>query len=110
MRTTPVFFTRGDFGGLNVEQMEIRQNKAASQAVLDIQILDGEAGLQYAFDYSASRYKEKTMVAFRELFERVVAAIIDNAGADDCSFKQLKECVSGKKSLMQKIKNIFKTK
>ena len=37
-----------------VEEIEIQQNKAASQAVLDIQILDGEAGLQYVFDYAVS--------------------------------------------------------
>ena len=51
----------GDFGGLTVEEIEIQQNKAASQTVLDIQILDGEAGLQYVFDYAASRYKKETM-------------------------------------------------
>lgn len=98
----------GDFGGLNVELMEIRQNKAASQAVLDIQILDGEAGLQYVFDYAASRYEEGTMIAFQDLFKRVVAAIVNDANTDGYTFKQLKECVCGKKNLLQKLKDILK--
>ena len=100
----------GDFGGLNVEQMEIRQNKAASQAVLDIQILDGEAGLQYVFDYAASRYKQETMTEFQNLFNRVVAAIVSNTNTDVYGFEQLKKDVCGKKGLAQKIKDIFAKK
>ena len=96
----------GDFGGLNVEQMEIRQNKAASQSVLDIQILDGEAGLQYVFDYAASRYEQETMSGFLNLYKRVVASII-NASTEGYTFGQLKKDVRGKKGLMQKIKDIF---
>ena len=97
----------GDFGGLTVEQIDIRQNKAASQAVLDIQILDGEAGLQYVFDYAASRYDEETMTTFQNLFKKVVAAIVNNANTDGYDFGQLTKDVHGKKGLLQKIKDIF---
>jgi non-ribosomal peptide synthetase component F len=100
----------GDFGGLNVEQMDIRHNKAASQAVLDIQILDGEAGLRYVFDYAASRYEQETMSEFQNLFKRVVASIVNNANTDGYDFEQLKKDVRGKKGLMQKIKDIFAEK
>jgi hypothetical protein len=99
----------GDFGGLDVEQIDIRQNKAASQTVLDIQILDGEDGLQYVFDYAASRYKEDTMSEFQKLFKRIIAAII-NANTDAYTFEQLKRDVRGKKGLMQKIKEVFAKK
>ena len=99
----------GDFGGLSVEQIEIRQNKAASQSVLDIQILDGEAGLQYVFDYAASRYKKETMSEFQILFKRVIAAIV-NAGTDGYNFEQLKKDVCVKKGLVQKIKDFFAKK
>ena len=100
----------GDFGGLTVEQMEIRQNKAASQAVLDIQILDGEAGLQYVFDYAASRYEKETMCEFQNLFKRVVAAIVNNTNTDGYDFEHLKKDVRGKKGTVQKIKDIFAKK
>ncbi len=99
----------GDFGGLSVEQIEVRQNKAASQTVLDIQILDGENGLQYVFDYAASRYEKETMSEFQNLFKRVVAAIV-NDNADDYSFGQLKKDICEKKGLIQKLKNIFAKK
>ena len=99
----------GDFGGLDVEQIDIRQNKAASQTVLDIQILDGEDGLQYVFDYAASRYKEDTMSEFQKLFKRIIAAII-NANTDAYTFEQLKRDARGKKGLLQRIKAIFAKK
>ena len=99
----------GDFGGLTVEEMEIQQNKAASQTVLDIQILDGEAGLQYVFDYAASRYEKETMSEFQNLYKRVIATIV-NANTDGYTFTQLKKDVLGQKGLMQKIKDIFSEK
>ena len=99
----------GDFGGLDVEQIDIRQNKAASQTVLDIQILDGEDGLQYVFDYAASRYKKETMSEFQNLFKSVVAAIV-NANTDGYTFAQLTKDVRGKKCLMKRIKDIFAKK
>lgn len=99
----------GDFGGLTVEEMEIQQNKAASQTVLDIQVLDGEAGLQYVFDYAASRYEKETMSEFQNLYKRVIATIV-NANTDGYTFTQLKKDVLGQKGLMQKIKDIFSEK
>ena len=99
----------GDFGGLTVEEIEIRQNKAASQSVLDIQILDGEDGLQYVFDYAASRYKKETMSAFQNLFKRVIATIV-NANTDAYTLGRLKQDVRGKKGLLQRIKDIFSKK
>ena len=100
----------GEFGGMSVEPVEIRQNKAASQTVLDIQILDGEEGLQYVFDYAASRYKQESMAAFQSLFKRVVAAMVSHTNTDAYIFKQLKSDVREKKSVMQKLKTIFSKK
>ena len=74
--------------------------------MLDIQILDGEAGLQYVFDYAASRYKKETMSEFQNLFKSVVAAIV-NTNTEGYTFSQLTKDVRGKKGLLQKIKDIF---
>ena len=90
--------------------MDIRQNKAASQAVLDIQILDGEAGLKYVFDYAASRYKKETISEFQSLYKKVVSAIVNNADADGYDFEQLKKDVLDKKNLIQTIKDVFAKK
>ena len=92
-----------------MEEIEIRQNKAASQSLLDIQILDGEDGLQYVFDYSASRYKKETMSEFQNLLKRVVAAIV-HANTESYTFKQMKMDVRGKKGVRQRIKGIFAKK
>jgi hypothetical protein len=97
----------GDFGGLSVEQVDIRQNKAASQTVLDIQILDGEEGLQYMFDYAASRYEQETMSNFQNLYKRVVAAIV-HSDNDGYTFEQLKKDAGGKKSLLHNLRDFFK--
>ena len=76
--------------------------------MLDIQILDGEAGLQYVFDYAASHEKE-IMSEFQNLFKRVIATIV-SANSDGYTFAQLTKDVCGKKGLMQKIKDIFANK
>jgi hypothetical protein len=99
-----------DFMGLHVEQVEIAHNNAAAEAVLDIQILEGEDGLQYVFDYAASRYKRETMSEFQNLFKGVVAAIVKNANTESYTFEQLKMDVCGKKGLLQRIKAIFAKK
>lgn len=65
-----------DLGGIAMEAVDIRQNKAASQSVLDIEILDGSAGLHLSLDYAASRYDRNTMVRFRDLFTRITAALV----------------------------------
>ena len=60
-----------DMGGLeelNVESIEIRQNQAASQTIIDMEILDGEDGLVLMIDYAASLYKDESMDKFRDLF------------------------------------------
>ena len=99
-----------DFDGLNVNKVEIAHNNAAAQSILDIQILDNEDGLQYVFDYAASRYERETMTAFQNLFKNVVAAIVNNSNTDAYTFEQLKRDVRSKKGLLQRINTIFAKK
>ena len=49
------------------------------------------------------------MIKFQNLFKQVIATII-NANTDNYTFKQLKKDVLGKKSLSQKLKDIFTKK
>ena len=48
----------GGAEGMDIETIDIRQNQAASQTILDMEILDGEDGLQLMIDYTASLYDE----------------------------------------------------
>ena len=99
-----------NFMGINVETVEIAHNNAAAQSVLDIQIFDSEEGLEYVFEYAASRYEQETMNEFKNLFKRVVATIVNNINTDGYDFEHLKKDVRGKKGLLQKIKDIFADK
>lgn len=99
-----------DFAEIHMKEIEIAHNNAAAQSVLDIQILDGDDGLRYVFDYAASRYELETMTEFQNLFKSVVAAIVNNANTDGYDFGQLKKDMCIKESLMQKIKAIFAKK
>mgnify|MGYP002518153401 CR=1 FL=1 len=99
-----------DFDGMNVKKVEIAHNNAAAQSVLDIQILDGEEGIQYVFDYEASRYEQETMTEFRNIFRKVVEAIVNNANTDGYDFEHLKKDVCDKKGLMEMIKDMLAKK
>ena len=99
-----------DFSEINMERVKIAQNDAAAQSVLDIQILDGEDGLQYVFDYAAGRYELETMTEFQNLFRSVIAAIVNNVNTEGYDFEHLKKEVCDKKGLMQKIKDTFAKK
>ena len=95
-----------DFEGMNAQKVKIAHNNAAAESVLDICIYDDEDGLQYEFDYAASRYKTETMSEFQNLFRRVIATIV-NANTDGYTFAQLKKDACGKKGLLQKIKAVL---
>ena len=36
--------------------MDLKQNRAASQTILDIEVMDGEDGIRMLLDYAASLY------------------------------------------------------
>ena len=65
-------------GNVKMRKVRIRQNRAASQTVLDIQVLDGDRGLQLLMDYSAGLYEASTMERFgrmlNETAEKLIAA------------------------------------
>ncbi len=67
---------------LDIETVDIRQNQAASQTILDMEILDGEDGLQLMIDYAASRYNDDSIRKFSELFVNTAKALLKcGAGA-----------------------------
>ena len=99
-----------DFSEINMKEIEIAHNNAAAQSVLDLQILDDEDGLRYEFDYSAGCYEEETMMAFQNLFERTISAMVNNVNAEEYTFKQLKKDVIGEKKHGNRVRKIFRQK
>jgi hypothetical protein len=66
--------------------------------------------LKKSLDYAAGRYERETMTDFQNLFQNVVAAIVNNANTEGYDFGQLKKDAGIKESLMQKMKDIFAKK
>lgn len=92
--TACVLYQKGIFdpiviAGEKMTGMEIRQNRDASQTVLDIMILDRAEGMSLRLDYIETLYERESMERFGKLFARVIQKILpaaaerENAGISD---------------------------
>lgn len=73
-------------GGVTLTPIEVRQNQAASQTILDIQIIEGVTGIELVLDYIATIYEPESMERFARLMirivERIVAAATEGGSGD----------------------------
>lgn len=97
----------GELGGMEIETVDIRQNKAASQSVLDMEVLDSEDGFALALDFASSRYERETMERFRELFLRITAVLVHADGAEYLTVKSLRDEVQKNHSFFRKVMSVF---
>ncbi len=88
----------------------MRQNQAASQTILDMEILDGSDGLQLMIDYAASRYKDKSIEAFRDIYVRVTHTLLENVGQEDVTVGSLRKHLREKKNLLRVMTGVFRRK
>ena len=100
----------GGAQGMNVEAIDIRQNQAASQTVLDMEILDGSEGLVLMIDYAASRYKQESMEEFRNLFVMTAQALVTHNSHKDVTVRELRQKLSDKNNFFAKIIGLFRRK
>ena len=99
-----------DMGGLegyDAETVDVRQNQAASQTILDMEILDGADGLQLMIDFSASRYEEQSIEAFKDIYVRLAQAMVTHNSQKDVTIGELKDKVKDKKSFFRVVAGIF---
>ena len=68
---------------MGIETVDVKQNKAASENILDVQVLDGKDGLGLMLDYDASCYREDSMVRFANIFMAVASALQKGVDNDD---------------------------
>jgi len=102
-----------DMGGMEefgAEMVDIRQNQAASQTILDMEILDGANGLTLMIDFAASRYTEASMERFKDIFIRLAQAMVTHSAQTDVTIRELKGKVENKKNFFQAIVGIFSRK
>ena len=100
----------GGMEGFDVETVDVRQNQAASQTILDMEILDGADGLQLMIDYAASRYKDSSIAAFRDIFVRTAHALADHQGQADVTIGALRRSMKEKKHPLKAVVNVFRRK
>ncbi|MBR1846995.1 MAG: AMP-binding protein [Bacilli bacterium] len=100
----------GGMDGMNIETVDIRQNQAASQTILDMEILDGKEGLMLMMDYAASRYTRASMEKYCDLLVRTAQAMITHNSQDDVTLGQLRAKLQDKKNFFARVVSLFRRK
>ena len=102
-----------DMGGLeemDVEAIDIRQNQAASQTILDMEILDGADGLVLMIDYVSSLYEDETMERFKDVFIKVAHGLVTYNSQEDITMKELNKQYKEKKDFFATFRGAFRRK
>ncbi|MBR5337471.1 MAG: AMP-binding protein [Lachnospiraceae bacterium] len=100
----------GGFGGFDVESVDVRQNQAASQTILDMEVLDGSDGLQLMIDYAASRYEDASIEKFKDIYLKVAQCLVTHNSQADVTVREIKEKVADKKGFFATVAGIFSRK
>ena len=100
----------GGMDGFDVETVEVRQNQAASQTILDMEILDGADGLQLMIDYAASRYSDTSIENFRDIYIRVAKTLVHNRGQEDVTIGALRKQLKEHRGLIKVMAGFFRRK
>ena len=92
---------------MDIETIDIRQNQAASQTMLDMEILDGADGLELMIDYTASLYDDESMESFKDIFIRVAQGLVTHNSQTDVTVGELRKKYNNKKNFFETIIGIF---
>ena len=100
----------GGMDGFDIEMVDIRQNQAASQTVLDMEILDGADGLTLMIDFDASLYTQESMEHFKDIYVKLAQALVTHNSQADVSIGEIKDKLEDKKNFFRTIAGIFSRK
>ena len=100
----------GGMDGFDIEMVDIRQNQAASQTILDMEILDGAEGLTLMIDFAASRYKEESMERFKDIYVKLAQALVTHNSQADVTVGEIKDKLSDHRNFFRSIAGIFSRK
>ena len=100
----------GGMEGFDIEMVDIRQNQAASQTILDMEILDGAEGLTLMIDFAASRYKEESMERFKDIYVKLAQALVTHNSQADVTIGEIKDKLDDHKNFFRTIAGIFSRK
>ena len=96
--------------GMNIETVDVRQNQAASQTILDMEILDGSEGLELMIDYAASRYEQSSIESFKDIYVRIAQSLVTQTSQEDITFADIAKKLEDKKNFFIKIVSKFRRK
>ena len=102
-----------DLGGaeaFDIEMVDVRQNQAASQTFLDIEILDGEEGLQLMIDFAASLYEESSIERFKDIYIKLAQSMVTHNSQTDVTIGELKAKLEDHHSFFNILKGVFSRK
>ena len=99
-----------DMDSYGIETVDIRQNQAASQSVLDVEILDGSDGLQMMIDYTSSLYDDENIERFKDIYIRTAHALATHNSQEDVTVRELREKLGDRKNFFERIVGIFSRK
>ena len=100
----------GGMDGFGVELVDIRQNQAASQTILDMEILDGADGLTLMIDFAASRYTEASMEHFKDIYVKLAQALVTHNSQADVTIGEIREKLEDKRNFFKTIAGIISRK
>ena len=95
---------------MNIETIDIRQNQAASQTILDMEILDGADGLVLMIDYVSSRYNDNTIEWFKDDFLNVAQLLATHNSQKDITIGEIRKKVQDKTNFFERVISLFRRK
>ena len=100
----------GGLEGFDIKNIDVRQNQAASQTILDIEVLDGADGLQVMIDFAASRYEEASIERFKDIYVKIAQTLVTHNSQADVTIGEIKEKISDKRNIFSVFASIFRKK
>ncbi len=100
----------GGMEGFDITMVDVRQNQAASQTILDMEILDGADGLEIMIDFAASRYEEASIQHFKDIYVKLAQAMVTHNSQSDVTIGDLKKKTSDHRNFFQTIRGMFRRK
>jgi len=86
------------FGETVMQPVRIRQNRAASQTILDIEVMDSTDGIRILLDYAASLYERSSMEHFGEVLAGILQDLTDeDETAGTKMLRRIRESVAEEK-------------
>ena len=100
----------GGLEGFDIKNIDVRQNQAASQTLLDIEVLDGADGLQVMIDFAASCYEEESIEKFKDIYVKIAQTLVTHNSQADVTIKEIKDKIADKQNFFTIFASIFRKK